>query len=348
MTESAVRRRLICAIVAAAFATRPAAAVAERISAPEAEIEAFLRDPQCGSKAAMDALGDFFRAQDELLVGAGRVAGRLAEAAGKAAPAAAEASIARTALGALAGDVSRAGPGAASQAASLGRALADLETDAGAAAALDLAGVAADGGALETGVGPFLAGCAACASALSAVISDLGSGRPATAARAAGPCGQALEDAAKIGDLFTRIRRFVGAAVTLRGALRNCARDLAAAGDALPSLGQELGKDSQPGLERIETALNRSVDAVTSAAETYDAHVAPRAAKLSPSLLQQIADNTDRLLSCQAKLQDLAGRKTRRLASIPASGSLAVPGGPALARPIAKIRLGVLPPTKVR
>jgi hypothetical protein len=296
----------------------------------------------------MDAFGEFFRAQGEILVTAGRTAGRLAEAAGAAAPAAAEAGAARTDLAALAGDVAKSGPGAAPHAAGLRKALDDLEEDAGAAAALDRAAIAADGGALETAVAPFLAECRGCAAALGSVVSDFGGGGAGAAAPAAGPCGRALDDAARLADDFARIRRFVGAAATLRDAIRKSARDAASAGESLGALGQELGRSSEPGLERIVASLNRAIDALAAAGRTYDSQVAPRIATLSPSLLQQLADNTDRLMTCHGRLQDLAGKRTKRLAPFPVQGPLADPGGLALARPIPRIRLGVLPPTKAR
>ena len=351
MRESDVRRRLTRAGLAVLFAVLSRAAGADRPVAPEADLEAFQRDPQCGSKAAMDALGEFFRAQGEILVATGRTAGRVAEAAGKAAPASAEAASARKELGAIAGDVAKAGPEAARHAAALDKALAELESDAGAAAALDRAAVAAEGGALETSVGPFTASCAGCAAAMSAAIAELGgaaAGGAGPGALASGPCGPALEDAARIGELFTKIRRFVGAVVTLAEAIRRSVQDLAAAAESLARLAQELGAGSQEGLERIGAALNRAIDAITGAGRTYDSEVAPRAVKLKPSLLQQLADNTDRLVACQGKLQDLAGRRSKRLAPIRFNGTLAVPGDLTLTRPVAKIHLGALPPTRGR
>jgi hypothetical protein len=270
----------------------------------------------------------------------------VADAAGKAAPAAAEAANARKELGALAGDVARAGPEAARHAAALEKALGDLENDAGAAAAIDRTAVAAEGGALETSAGPFTSSCAGCAAAMSAALAGLGGAGPGILA--SGPCGAALDDAAKIGELFTKIRRFVGAVVTLSQAIRRSGQDLASAAEALLRLGKELGRDSQKGLERLEASLNRAIDAIALAGRTYDSEVAPRAVKLAPSVLQQLADNTDRLMTCHGKLQDLAGRKTKRLAPVRVNGTLDVPGDLTLPRPIARVRLGDLPPTKGR
>ncbi len=331
MRENPPWRRLTGLALASLLTFAPAAARADRPDA--ADLDAFRRDPQCGSKAALDALGEFFQAQGETVVAAGRTAGKVLEAAGKAAPAVAEAARARTELGKIAGQVAKEGPDAARQAAALADAIGDLETDANAMAALDRSGFTADGGALETSVGTFAAGCAGCASAMAAAVTELGAGSPAAAGGAgaaglaAGPCRQALEDPSRINDSFARIRKFVVATVTLSQSIRKSARDLGAAGDALTNLGHELGQDSRPALHRIEDGLNRSIDAINAAGRTYDGEVAPRVAKLGPSLLQQLADNTDRLMACYGKLQDIAGRRTRHPAPIRFDGSLEVPGG---------------------
>ena len=269
----------------------------------------------------------------------------MADAAGKAAPAAAEAANARKERGAGGGDVAGAGAEAERQAASLEKALGRVESVAGAAAAIDRTAVAAEGGALETSAGPFTSSCAGCAAAMSAALAGLGGAGPGILA--SGPCGAALDDAAKIGELFTKIRRFVGAVVTLSQAIRRSGQDLASAAEALLGLGQELDATRRR-LERLEASLNRAVDAIALAGRTYDSEVAPRAVKLAPSVLQQLADNTDRLMTCHGKLQDLAGRKTKRLAPVRVNGTLDVPGDLTLPRPIARIRLGDLPPTKGR
>ena len=208
-------------LLAARLAFAPAAASADHPAPSATDLEAFQRDPQCGSRAALDALGDFFRVQGEILVATARTSGRAADAAGKAAPAAAEAANARKELAAIAGDVAKAGPRAATHAAALEKALGSLESDAGAAAALDRTAVAAEGGALETSAGPFTSSCAGCAAAMSAALAELGGAGPGSLA--SGPCGAALDDAAKIGELFTKIRRFVGAVATLSHAIRRSA-----------------------------------------------------------------------------------------------------------------------------
>ncbi len=297
----------------------------------------------------MDALNEFFQAQAENIVAVGRTAGKVADAAGKAAPAAAEAATALNELGRMSGDIAKAGPDAARQAAALAKAIGDLERHSAAVVSLDRGGLAADGEALETSVGGFAAGCAGCASAMATAVAELGSGGH-PGARGSGqdplvasPCGRALEDTARIGESFATIRRFVGATAALSDSIRKSVPDLVATTDALTRLGHTLGKDARPGLRRIEDSLNRSIDAITAAGQTYDGDVAPRVAKLAPSLLQQLADNTDRLMGCYGRLRDLAGRKTKRPAPIRFNGSLAVPTGLALERPIAKIHLELAP-----
>lgn len=295
----------------------------------------------------MEALGEFFRAQAENLAAVGRTAGRVADAAGMAAPAASEAAAALAELGRMAGDVAKAGPDAEKHAAALAKAIGDLEKDAGAMASLDRGALAADGGALDASVGGFAKACADCASAMAAAVTEVGAGG-STAARgpgalAAGSCTRPLEDASKVGERIATIRRFVGATAAVGQSIRRSGPDLVATADALTRLGHALGRDARPGLQRIEDCLNRSIDAITDAGRTYDGEVGPRVAKLSPSLLEQLADNTDRLMGCYVRLQDVAGRRASRPAPIRFDGALAVPSGPALERPIPKIHLGPTP-----
>ncbi len=271
-------------------------------------------------------------AQAENIVAVGRTAGRVADAAGKAAPAAAEAATALAELGRMAADVAKAGPDAERTPRRSRRRSATSRRTRARWSSLDRGVLAADGGALETSVGGFAKGCAGCASAMAAAVTELGSGGSAAArgpgALAADSCTRPLEDASKIGERFATIQRFVGATAAVGLSIRKSVPDLVATTDALTRLGRALGKDARPGLRRIEDCLNRSIDAITDAGRTYDGEVGPRVAKLSPSLLEQLADNTDRLAACYVRLQDIAGRKTKRQAPIRFDGSLAVPSGP--------------------
>lgn len=353
MNRSRPGFRLAFATLVSLLGLAPAATRGEPAGAVEADLDNFRRDPQCGSKAALDALGQFFQAQGENLVAAGRSAGKLAEAAGRARPAAREAASALSELGRIAADVAAAGPDAVKDSGALAKAIGDLEKDASAVTALGRGNVSDTGVALESSVRPLVAACAGCASAMAGAASRLAGGGPGApggsglGTLAEGPCGQAHEEAMRIDDAFSRIRSLTGSAAAFIWSIRMTAEDLAAAADALAGLERELGTSARPSLRRIEDGLNRSIDAITAAGQTYDAGVAPHVANLAPSLLQQIADNTNRLLACHEKLQDVSGRKARRLSPIRAGGSLGIPAGPTLARPIAKIRLGAPPPAKV-
>ena len=336
--------RTASGILAALLAFAPSAALARP---NQTDIDAFNRDPQCGSKAAMSALNQFFLAQGETLTAVGQIADRVTDAAGRVGSASGEATKVLTELGTLAGEAAKSGPEALNQLGALIKAMNELKKNADATSALDLGGVAADGAALVTSVVPFVAECAGCASAMATTITD-----PAGASAAAsGPCGHALEDAAKIQETFAKILRFVDATVRLSQSIQGCTRDLVSGSDTFVKLGQELGKNSQPGLDRIEASLNRSIDAINAAGQTFDSQVAPRVSRLGGALLQQLADNTDRLMTCYGKLQDITARsgpRPKRLPPIRFTGRLVLPNGNALGRAVPRVHLGMLPPTKAR
>lgn len=332
------------------------------------DFDRFLADPQCGSKASLDSLNQFFRSQMQNLVALGAIAGKLGEAAVATAPAVVEAGKIMTETAGLAGDVATAGPKAKKQLDALTKAIQDLQKEAGQIGALNLTAVAGDGVALVSTVGPFLGECAGCATAMASAIGALGGGSTAAGAGAAAcpetavefggscwatvagvpvaassvliaavgsaPCTAATGDLAKMTDYVSKIQKFVDSTVKLVQSVRNSITALVAASDALAKLGQELGNKSAPRLAKIETSLNNAIDALNRASTIVEDDVAPKVARLGGDLLAQIGDNTQKLVVCYGKMQDTAeeigGEAGQAMVDYIAAGALLVDGGQVL------------------
>ncbi|MBK9064377.1 MAG: hypothetical protein IPL89_14460 [Acidobacteria bacterium] len=329
------------------------------------DFDRFLADPQCGSKASLDSLNQFFQSQMQNLVALGGIAGKLGDAALATAPAAVEGGKILTELAGLAGDVAAAGPNAKKQADALTKAIQDLQKEAAQIAALNLTSVVGDGAALVSTVGPFLGECGGCASAMATAIGALAGGSTAAGAGAAAcpetavefggscwvtvggvpvalssgliaalgsaPCTAATGNVAKMADYISKIQKFVDSTVKLVQSVRNSMTALVAASDALAKLGHELGSKSAPRLQRIETSLNAAIDTLNKASQIVEDDVAPRAARLGGDLLTQIGDNTNKLVVCYGKMQDVSeeigGEAGQAMVDYIAAGALLVDGG---------------------
>ena len=332
------------------------------------DFDRFLADPQCGSKASLDSLNQFFQSQMQNIVAIGGIAGRLGDAALATAPAAVEGGKILTEIGGLAGDIATAGPKAKQQADVLAKAIQDLQKEAAQIAALNLTSVVGDGASLVSTVGPFLGECGGCASAMATAIGALAGGSTATGAGAAAcpetavefggacwvtvggvpvalssgliaalgsaPCSAATGDLSKMADYVAKIQKFVDSTVKLVQSVRNSMTALVAASDALTKLGQELGSKSAPRLQRIETSLNAAIDTLNKASQIVEDDVAPKAARLGGDLLTQIGDNTNKLVVCYGKMQDvteeIGGEAGQAMADYIAAGALLVDGGQVL------------------
>lgn len=269
-------------------------------AAPPEDFDRFLSDPQCGSKASLDSLGQFFQSQRENLVALGGIAGKVADAALAAAPAAVESGRILTEAAGLAPDAAAAGPKARQQLDALQKAIQTLQKETGQIAALNLTTVAADGAALVGTVGSFLGECAGCAAAMAGAIGAASGGLLAAVGSTA--CSTAMSDLARLQDTVSKSQRFVDSTIKLVQAVRNSIAALVDASDAFVKLGQELGKKSLPRLARIEASLNDAIDALNRASTIAEDDVAPRVVRLGGDLLTQIGDNARKLVACHEKM----------------------------------------------
>lgn len=284
-------------------------------AAPPEDFDRFLSDPQCGSKASLDSLGQFFQSQSENLVALGGIAGKVADAARAVAPAAVESGRILTEAGGLAPDAAAAGPKARQQLEALQKAIQTLQKETGQIAALSLTSVAGDGAALVGTVGPFLGECADCAAAMAGAIGAASGGLAAAIGSTA--CSKAMSALPRLQDGVSKIQRFVDSAIKLVQAVRNSVAALVAASEALVKLGQELGKEAAPRLARIEASLNTAIDAVNRASTIAEDDVAPKVVRLGGDLLTQIGDNARKLVVCHEKLHahsSLAGFQAQKKA----------------------------------
>lgn len=321
-----------------------ALSVAEKI---QTKIDGVLKDPQCGSRGALEALQRRFRETGELVGNASQAAALTLDAVSRLRPVAAEAAKVAAELPRLLESVNKKGAKAKTEYDALSRALADLQKDLGAVLATDFAGVVAAGGGLATGVVPFVAQCTACAGSLSAAVGALsaggattvggGSACPGTAgvscalaavalptgavgaglmtAISTGPCAAAALGMDSMGKHVQDINRFVDGLVKLATALPSSAAKAVSAGQALGRLSAEMGGEGQQSLRSIQTSLNAMWPAFNASAAVLEDGIAPKVKTMAGSFVQGLGRDTALLGRCYGLLMQAAAHMTDDLVS---------------------------------
>jgi hypothetical protein len=300
----------------------------------EAEVNGLLKDQQCGTKGALDALQRRFDETGKLLVGGAQVAGLTLDAVGKLRPVVDEAAKIVVELQRLADSVNKKGAKAKTEYDALNRAIADLQKELQGLLAADLAGAASAGTGLLTGVGPFVGESTACATALGTSVASLAGGGTVTAGGAAVcpesagiscalaavglpvggvaatavdalgsvPCVAALGSMDKMGQYVGDINKFVEGLVKLANALPRSATQAVTAGQALGRLSAELGTEGQASLRAIQASLNAMQPAFDAAGGVLENSIAPKVQRLAGNFVQGLAQDTRLLSTCYHKL----------------------------------------------
>lgn len=300
----------------------------------ETEINGLLKDPQCGSKASMDALQRRMTETGQLIVGGAQVAGLTLEAIGKLRPVLDEAGKAITELQRLLDAANKKGSKAKAEYDALSRALADLQKEVAALLATDFNSVVAAGTGLATGVVPFVAECSGCAASLGTAIASLGTGTGTTAGGAAacpetagvscalaavglptgavgagvmaaissGPCAAAAAGMDQMSAHVKAIEKFVDGLVKLANAIPKSATQALTAGQALGRLATEMGTEGQQSLRAIQASLNAMQPAFDAAGEVLENRIAPKVQRMAGNFVQTLGRDTELLAKCYAKL----------------------------------------------
>lgn len=300
----------------------------------EAEIDGLLKDPQCGTKAGMDALQRRMSETGQLIMGGAQVAGLTLEALARLRPVAEEAGKAIAGLQRLLEAANKKGSKARAEYDTLNRALTELQGELAALLATDFNSVVAAGTGLATGVGPFVAECSACAASLGTAIGSLGTGGSLTVGGAAacpetagagcalaalslpagslaagvisavstGPCAAAAAGMDQMGAHVKSVEKFVDGLIKLANALPKSATQAVAAGQALGRLANELGSEGQQSLRAIQASLNAMQPALDAAGDVLESRIAPKVQRMAGGFLQGLGRDTELLAKCYGKL----------------------------------------------
>lgn len=327
-TEGAIDRQAVQQL-------RSALGVAREI---QAEVDTLLKDPQCGSKAALDGLQRRFGETVEMINGVGQVAGMTLDAVARLQPIVGELAKISSELNRLLESVKKKGGKAQTEYDALVRAVNDLQKDLTELMATDFSTVAAAGTSLATGVGPFVANCSGCAASLSAAIGSLGTGGTVTVGGAAlcpetagagcvvgaialpvgpvgagvmtaistGPCLAAANGMNSMGQHLQSIQRFVDGLVKLANSLPSSAIKAATAGQALSRLAAELGTEGQQSLRSIQASLNAMQPAFAAAANVVEDRIAPKVQSMAGTFVQNLGRDTALLGKCHGMIMETA------------------------------------------
>ncbi len=299
-----------------------------------ADISALTKDPQCGSKAAMDALQRRFSETAGLFVEAAKVAGLTVEAANRLRPVLDEAGKIMAELRRLGDAANKRGGKAKTEADALAKALTELQKEMATLLATDFTAVAGAGGNLVGGVVPFVGECATCATAISVAVSSVVAGGSVTAGGAAAcpesaglscvlaavslpvggataaavdalastPCVAAAAQMDKLGQYVQDIQKFVDGAAKLANSIPKSATHALTAGQALTRLAAEMGNEGQDSLRAVQASLNAMQPALDAAGNVLEGQIAPKVQRMAGSFVQGLGRDTELLAQCYKKL----------------------------------------------
>jgi hypothetical protein len=304
----------------------------------EKDIQAFRNDRQCGDKAAMEALKKSFETELQQLRLLGEVIGKTGDAAAAMAPAAGEAvNIAAEVgkLGELAGKHSdnavRLHKQLYQTVETLGKTVAELTK-------LDVAGAIGAGGAVVTGIAPFITDCAGCAGAIGTAIGSLGGGGTVVvgggaacapsvgtgcAAAAGGgglgaagtalglvvaspTCQGAAAKAGEMGNNVEKVRKFFETVAKLVDTLDKTGKTLEKTSKELALLYKVLGAQARPSVDRIVASIDKAENALEKGKGILGNQVVPRMERYVGNRFQIMAGQADQLLHCYNNIQRLA------------------------------------------
>lgn len=301
-------------------------------------IDAAVKDPVCGSQAALEAIERRLREAGTHVVAAGEIAGQTLELTTRLAPVGAEVGKALAELSRLLDAANRKGPKAKAEFEALQRALNDMQREVLAMAGTDMKRVADAGAGLVSGVGPFMAACVGCAQTLSASIASLTGGGsvavggatvcpesagagcvvsavslPAGLGGAAafqllsqGACGAAMGQVAQLDQHLKQIADFVSALMRFAQAMPQSAQQALNAGQALGRLAAELGTESEASLRALQGHLNAVFRLFDATAQQFEERIAPRVQRLAGNFVETTARDTALLVRCHERLLQAA------------------------------------------
>ncbi|MCZ8236084.1 MAG: hypothetical protein O9335_13100 [Inhella sp.] len=329
----------------------------------ERDVNAFLQDRECGTPAAMATLNRKFTEAASFLAQAGQVGQQSLEAAGKLRPVADELGKIGAELQRLSAVANAKGGQAKADFDLLQRAVQELQQEVGGLLATDFAGVVSSGASFVSSVGPFVAQCAGCATALSGAISSLtvggtvtvgggalcpetaGAGCVAAAvslpvsavgtglgtALATPACAAAATGMLEMEQKYRDITTFVNGMVKLATSLPKSVTQAVSAGQALTRLAGQLGNEGRQSIVAIQASLNRMQPAFDDAGDTLERQIAPRVSRMAGDFITTLGQDTARLGKCFHKLQaltaDLSGDVYEGLTLLLEAGPEAIDAG---------------------
>jgi len=311
-------------------------AVLKRI---EDDVQVFKNDKVCGSKAAMDALKKSFEAEVQQLRLLGDVIGKTADAAAAMAPAAGEAVNIAAEVAKLGELASKKGGNAVTLHKQLYQSVESLGKTATELTKLDVAGTIGAGGAVVTGIAPFITDCAGCAGAIGGLAVSLGGGGTTAGVGAAGcgptagggcvataaggglgaagtalslvlgspACVGAAAKAADMGSNIEKVRKFFDTVVKLIDALDKTEKNIEKTSKELALLYKEIGAQAKPSVDKIVASLDKSGDALDNGKKILRDQVVPRMQRYVGNRFQIMAGQADQLLHCFNNIERLAG-----------------------------------------
>ena len=303
----------------------------------ERDVNAFIRDPECGTPAAMAALNGKFAAAARFLMQASQVGALSLDAVGRLRPVGDEAAIILAELTRLATAANAKGSKAKTEFDALNRAVNALNSEVLALLNPDFNGVVTAGLALGSSVGPFIAECAGCATALSATIGTLTTsggvavggaaacpesaglscllpavGLPiATAAATIGdalasaPCAAVTQSVGRMQQHYTQIEAFVNGMVRLANAVPKSVTQAVNAGQALTRLAAEMGNEGKQSIDAIRASLKRMQPAIDAAGDLLELQIAPKVSNMAKDFVKTLGQDVARLGKCFNKLNVL-------------------------------------------
>lgn len=328
----------------------------------EADVRSLLEDRECGTRAALGNLERKLNETVGVVRDAGAVAGLSLQAVDKLRPAAAELGVVVAELQRLAQTVGQKGSKADQELQKLQKAAVALQGELQKLLAADFAGVASAGGNLVTGVGPFLATCSGCATALGVAVQSLATGTTVTAgggaacpetggigcalaavglpsgavasalasAVASAPCASATAGLTQMERHLDTIRAFVDGMAKLTVSIPNAITQATLAGQALAQLANELGGEAQASLGIVRASLERIQPALAAAGAIVQKQIAPKVARMGAGFVSTFGKDTALLDRCHGKLELLTanlGSEVYAAMALLAEGSLAAVDG---------------------
>lgn len=303
----------------------------------------FIKDAECGVPGAMNALkGSFVQAGTDIAA-MGTIAAGFVDAFKKLGAVLPEVVKISSNVVQIGSSVQTKTPQMQEQFTKITAALEAIKKDLESLMKNDPAKMINTGVNLATGVVPYMANCAACATTLSTSIAGIGTaaaglgGGTATSETGVGaavgggatavglvasavssavssvPCQAVFEKSNEVMGYIKDVNEFITAVANTAESLTGNAEKVANASAAIQELGKLLAAESKPKLDDIQKSLVSISETFSVVAGDIQKNVVPKISALVGNKVQQISQNVVQLQRCYNKMEDALGFMTNSL-----------------------------------